>query len=92
MSSGEVGQFEYGSAKIALATSPPLWHNASMVEAHPLSIKIEPGRVDGRRFWWSVCDGDRVIERSSYSLPTRREAEKEATEARSRAETRRRIK
>lgn len=63
-----------------------------MVEVHPLSIKIEPGRVDGRRFWWSVCEGARVIDRSSYSLATRREAEKEATEALSRAEARRRIK
>jgi hypothetical protein len=59
-----------------------------MVETQLLSIKIEPGRVDRTRFWWSVCEGDRIIELSSYSLATRREAEREATEALKRAKTR----
>jgi hypothetical protein len=75
-------------AKIGLAPSPPLSHNAIMVEAQPLSIKIEAGRVDGRRFWWSVWEGARAIERSPHSLATRREAEKEAAEALKRVKAR----
>ena len=43
--------------------------------SEPLSIKIEPGRVDGRRFWWSVYAGPTVVARSSVSYATRREAE-----------------
>jgi hypothetical protein len=63
-----------------------------MTEVHALSIKIEPGRVDTHRFWWSICEGARVIERSSYSHATRREAEKEATGALRRIKARHGVK
>jgi hypothetical protein len=63
-----------------------------MAEVHALSIKIEPGRVDTRRFWWSIYAGADVIARSPHSHATRREAEKEAAEALKRAEVRHRIK
>jgi hypothetical protein len=52
-----------------------------MPEAQPFSVKIEPGRVDPRRFWWSICHGARILEQSAYSYATRREAELAASEA-----------
>ena len=61
--------------------------NASML-SQPLSVKIEPGRVDRRRFWWSVWSGARIVERSPHSLATRSEAENEAADALKRAKNR----
>ena len=51
-----------------------------MLRNASIFIKIEPGRVDPGRFWWSVFEGTRVLARSPYSYATRREAESAASE------------
>jgi len=77
---------------IALATSTPLPHNASMVEIHPFSIRIEIDALSGRRFRWAIYEGEQVILRSPHSYATRRETEKEAAEALKRTEARHRAR
>ena len=57
-----------------------------MLRNASILIKIEPGRVDPGRFWWSVCDDTCVLARSPFSYATRREAESAASEALKRQE------
>ena len=77
---------------LALATSTTLPHNASMVEIHPFSIRIEIDALSVRRFRWAIYEGEQIILQSPHSYATRRECEREAAEALKRAEARHRDK
>jgi len=49
--------------------------------ACPFSIRINPGRLNPRQFWWSIFEGGRVAEQSRCPYETRREAKLAADEA-----------
>jgi predicted P-loop ATPase len=76
-------------AKIALAASPALSHNASMTDEFPFSIWVEPNPLYTQRFRWTVREGERATRRSPRSYCDRQEAENEANIAMAKMELRR---
>jgi hypothetical protein len=70
------GWFDFVLARWTLSA-----HDVAMAITHPFTFKIEADPLSGRRFRWTVCEGDQIRLRSPHSYATRRETEADAAKA-----------